>query len=56
MGNTGSSGTDFSGAQTLGAAVQYSKVRFGGLEGAVRNSKEERIVVRLIRLPGRETL
>jgi hypothetical protein len=55
-GNTESSVTDFSGAQILGAAALCSMVRFGVPEGIVGNGTEERVVVRRIRLPGRETL
>jgi hypothetical protein len=55
-GKTESGGTDFSGAQILGAAAAWRTVRFGGLEGALRDGKKDRIVVRRVRLPGRESL
>jgi hypothetical protein len=48
--------TDFSDAQTLGAAALFSLFRFADSAGAAGNGMEGRIVVSRSSLPGRENL
>jgi hypothetical protein len=49
-------GTDFSDAQTLGAAAWREKHRFAGAGIVARNGMKGRVVVRPTPLPGRENL